>query len=441
MSNLELEKLKLIEEFKNEKYQYSQSVEGNFSCLEPGEFSWWKYKYYIRQIENAEQGKHIEEYFNNQDLEFRVDKDFKATSDFILTAGGDLLTGDQITPYTTKHLWDDIEAFYFYADTVYANLETPIALSKPVGNAPRSVNEAPKLNGTPEMFQRYTNSGKGINFFSTANNHCLNQGESGLIETLDFLDKQGYKQVGTARTLDEQDDIPIISKNGINIGHVAYTFSLNGDKTPEGKDYLVNHIRLNKPDEDISLIKKHVQIARDRNADIVIAYLHWSLEFESYPIENVIKMGHRILEECGVDVIIGNHPHVIQPIEKYDYIDIISKKKKTGLIAYSLGNLVADFNTKNSLLSCLLKFKFLKGTQNGQEKTIISDLKIKPIYTFKEYHDGKYEQIRLLDFLKLTSELDNGNNKYNLDNENIEEIYRLKKLLFKILPDKYEKLL
>jgi poly-gamma-glutamate synthesis protein (capsule biosynthesis protein) len=152
-------------------------------------------------------------------------------------------------------------------------------------------------------------------------------------------------------------------------------------------------------------------------------------------------MGHRILEECGVDVIIGNHPHVIQPIEKYDYIDIISKKKKTGLIAYSLGNLVADFNTKNSLLSCLLKFKFLKGTQNGQEKTIISDLKIKPIYTFKEYHDGKYEQIRLLDFLKLTSELDDGNNKYNLDNENIEEIYRLKKLLFKILPDKYEKLL
>lgn len=441
MSNLESEKLELIEQFKDEKYQYSQSVEGNFSDLKPGEFSWWKYKYYVKQIENAEQGKHIEEYFNNQDLEFKVDDDFKASSEFILTAGGDLLTGDQISPSTTEHLWDDVENFYFNADTVYANLETPIALSKPVGNAPRSVTDAPKLNGTKEMFERYVHNGKGINFFSTANNHCLNQGESGLIETLNFLDKQGYKQVGTARTPQEQDDIPVISKNAINIGHVAYTFALNSDKEPENKEYMVNHIRLNRPDEDISLIKKHVQIARDKKADIIIAYLHWSIEFESYPIENVIKMGHRILQECGVDVIIGNHPHVIQPIEKYDYIDNISKEKKTGLIAYSLGNLVADFNTKNSLLSYLLKLKFTKGTLNGQKKTIISNLKVKPIYTFKEYEGNKYKQIRLLDFLKLGSELDTGNNNYNFNNEQIEEIYRLRKLFYKVMPDKYETLL
>ena len=380
MSSLEEEKKRLVEKYKDKKYEYSQSVEGNFSCLKEGEFDWWKYKFYIKQIEKAEQGKHIEEHFAKQDLKFNLSKYFYIKKEAVFTAGGDLLAGSQITPETTKNLWDDIKDFYFNSDIVYANLETPIALSKPVGNAPKSVSEAPKLNGTKEMFDVFVQNGKGINFFSTANNHCMNQDEDGLIETLDFLEKEGYRQVGTARTAEEQNDIPVTSINDINIGHVAYTFSLNGDKEPEGKEYMVNHIRLNKKDEDISLMKKHVKVAREKGADIVIAYLHWSLEFESYPIENVIKMAHRIVEECGIDIIIGNHPHVFQPIEKYDYIDK-SSIKRTSIIAYSLGNLVADFDVKNSLISCILKFKFVKGIENGEEKTLISELKLMPIHS------------------------------------------------------------
>lgn len=440
MSSLEDEKKRLIEKYKDKKYEYSQPVEGNFSCLKEGEFDWWKYKFYIKQIEKAEQGKNIEEYFAKQDLKFDLNKDFYIKKEAVFTAGGDLLSGSQITPETTKKLWDDIKDFYFNSDIVYANLETPIAISKPIGNAPKSVSEAPKLNGTKEMFDVFVQNGKGINFFSTANNHCMNQDEDGLIETLDFLDKEGYRQVGTARTPEEQNNIPITSINDINIGHVAYTFSLNGDKEPEGKEYMVNHIRLNKPEEDISLIKKHVKIAREKGADIVIAYLHWSLEFESYPIENVIKMAHRIVEDCGIDIIIGNHPHVFQPIEKYDYIDKNSIKR-TSVIAYSLGNLVADFDVKNSLISCILKFKFVKGIENGQEKTVISELKLMPIYTFKIFENNEFKEIRLLNFLKLIYELDSQINKYKLNEDEIKELYRLKNLFFKLIPEKHEFLL
>ncbi|MDF2671779.1 MAG: CapA family protein [Clostridiales bacterium] len=438
---LELEKLKyrIIGVLKGDKYRYSQPVQGDFNDLQPGEFDWWKYKYYIRQIEQAEKGKHIEEFFAKQNLDFSLPEGFVAKGTFKMTAGGDLLSGDQITTETTKHLWDDIAHFYFEnTDRVYANLETPIAASQPVKNAPRSVNETPQLNGTEGMLDRYLNNGRGINFFSTANNHCFNQGEKGLIETLELLDKKGALQVGTARTSEEQDNIPIIEKNGLRIAYIAYTFTLNGDKVPEGKEYMVNHVHLNNPNEDLTLIKRHVAIAREGKADMVIAFLHWSLEFESYPIENIIKMGHRILEECGVDIIIGNHAHVIQPLEGYNFTDPFSGEKKSGLIAYSLGNLVADFNTDNSLLSILLRIQMTKGTLNGLEKTVISGLEVLPFYTFKECRDGVFKEIRLLDFLNLLEQLQKGVTPYAFTKEQIKELYRLKKLFYKLMPNSIE---
>lgn len=435
---LGLEKLKyrLLGAIKGDLYKYSQPVQGDFNDLQPGEFDWWKYKYYIRQIEYGEKGKHIEEFFAKQNMDFSLPKDFETHGTFTMTAGGDLLTGDQLTVETTKHLWDDIRPFYFEnTDIVYANLETPIAASQPVRNAPRSVNETPKLNGTEGMLNRYLCNGNGINFFSTANNHCLNQGEEGLIETLELLDKKGIPQVGTARTKEEQADIPVIEKNGVRVAYIAYTFTLNGDKAPAGKEYMVNHIRLNNPGEDLSLIKRHVSIAHERKANVIVAFLHWSLEFEAYPIENIIKMGHRVLEECGVDIIIGNHAHVIQPLERYEFTDPISIEKKNGLIAYSLGNLVADFNTANSLLSILLRIQITKGIQNGKEKTVISGLEVRPFYTLKEYRNGVIKNIRLLDFLNLLEQLAGDINYYGLTNRQVRELKRLEKLFFKLMPD------
>ncbi|HEX3017423.1 MAG TPA: CapA family protein [Caproicibacter sp.] len=424
-----------------DRYRYSQPVEGNFNCLAAGEFDWWKFKYYIRQIEKAEKGKEIEHFFRQQELSFLPDG-FQKESEFVLTAGGDLLPGSEITPQTTEHLWDDIQKFYFNADTVYANLETPFAISQQVGNAPKSgIKDAPTLNGTAEMFRRFVNGGKGITFFSTANNHCLDAGESGLIETLNFLDAQGYPHVGTARTKDERDEIPIIEKNGIKIAFVSYTFSLNGKTIPDGKDYLTNYIRLNKPDSDISLIRQHVLTARHKGADIVIACLHWSLEFESYPVSNVIHMGHRVLKETGADVILGNHAHVIQPLEKYHFTDPVSGEEKDGLIAYSLGNLVSDFNTKNCRTSILLKIVFAKGTMNGKKATVIESLKIYPIYTLKKYESGVCKDFRLLDFFKLTAELREGTNRFGFSGKEQKEIYRLERLFYQLLPEKSGNLL
>lgn len=139
-------------------------------------------------------------------------------------------------------------------------------------------------------------------------------------------------------------------------------------------------------------------------------------------------------------VIIGNHAHVIQPLERYEFADPFSKEQKSGLIAYSLGNLVADFNTANSLLSILLRLQFTKGIQNGVEKTIISSLEVRPFYTLKEYKVGEFQNIRLLDFLKLLNQLDTDINYFRLSNKQVKELRRLKKLFFKLMPDRPEKI-
>jgi len=427
--------LYLIGIIKGDKYKYSQEYEDNYKYMTKDEAVWWGYKSTIRQIENAEKGKGIEEYFAKQELSFTPDDSFVVESKLTISAGGDLLSYKVITPENAKHLWEDVMDHYFDADIVYANLETPVVPGKPFSGVPPMCLTAPKMNVSPAIFDLFTDGGKGINFFSTANNHSLDQGEEGLIATLDFLDSKGYKHVGTSRTRQEQDDIPIIEKNGIKVAFISYTYSLNGSELTPGNEYMANYLRLNKPDTDISLIQRHVKIAREKGADIVAALLHWSVEFETYPIENVIKMGHKIMD-CGVDMILGGHAHVAQPMEKYSFYDPYHKRMKDGFIIYALGELTAvNLFSKNSWLANLIKLELSKGTENGATAVKITGLKVLPIYTcYRTFKDGSCDY-RILDFRKTLQELRNGKNPYGLSRKVIRELKRLEQLLYnKVLP-------
>lgn len=294
---------------------------------------------------------------------------------------------------------------------------------------------APELNTTPEMLERFTRGGKGINLFATANNHSVDQGESGLVATLDFLDSKGYTKVGTSRTPEEQMDIPVIEKNGIRIAFLSYTYCLNGHDPIEGKEYMTNVIRLNKLDTDLSLIKKHVEVAHKKNADIIVGILHWSVEFESYPLENVIKMGHRVME-CGVEIILGGHPHVSQPMEKYRYFDTYAKKEKEGFIVYSLGDFVAyNAFTKNSRITTVLKLEVSKGIEGNETTTKITDLKVLPVYICAPEYKDAITDFRLLNFRKIIKQLEKGENPNGFNEKRIKELKRLEVLLYnKILP-------
>ena len=421
--------------FQGNRCNHSWDVEDNFRYMDWREKLWWGYKALVKQVEEAEPGKKIESYFANQNLEFKTGETFQAESDLQITAGGDLSCSEVVYPESTRYLWDDIAGFYFGGDLVYANLEAPLDPSKPAGVVPSVCLTAPGLNMTEEMFERFSNNSKGVNLFSTANNHSLDQGEAGIIATLDFLDAKGYPHVGTARTPEEQGDIPVIEKNGIRIAFLAYTYCLNRYEPIPGKEYMTNMIRLNKPDVDISMIQEHVKIARQKKADLIVALLHWSVEFETYPIENVIQTGHRIMES-GVDIILGGHPHVAQPMEKYCFRDPYDGRNKEGFIIYSLGELVSyNAFSKNSRLALVVGIDLAKGRENRMESVKITGIKVLPVYTWVRHFKNGSHDYRLLDFRKTLKMLAEGMNPYGFSKKEIKELYRLEALLYdKLLP-------
>lgn len=421
------------------EFSASRPLEGNAAFMDRDERYWWGYKFYCSPIEEAEPGSGLEEHFRGQDLGFGRGKGAEAdgaaeSGAMTIAAGGDILVSPQLRPETTGHLWDDVRGFYFDADLVYANLETPVAPSSPPGFLPRSILEPPALNSTPAMFDRIVEGGKGINFFSTANNHCLDQGEAGLRETLDFLDERGYPHVGTARSPEERDRVVMVEKGGVRTAFISWTFALNWKSLPEGKDYLANHLRLNLPGTDLSPIARQVEAARAAGADAVVALLHWSLEFESFPVRHVVETGHRILE-LGVDVIIGNHPHGVQPIERYASTDKATGRRREGLILYALGDLVSwrRKDVPNSRLGNLARIRLSKRAGEGGTQTVISSLEIMPTYLYSRLEDRDCRDFRILDFRRLARELDGGVNRLGLGRAQLREVRRLEGLMEKVL--------
>jgi poly-gamma-glutamate synthesis protein (capsule biosynthesis protein) len=416
-----------------EEFGASRALEGNAAHMGPDEKYWWGYKYYCGPIEEPEPGSGLEEFFRGQNLDFSFGDDFVETSAMTLCAGGDILTHPGLNPETTGALWDEVREFYFGGDLAYANLETPVVPSAPPSYIPKSILEAPGLNNTPEMFDRIVDRGKGVNLFSTANNHCLDQGEAGLRETLEFLDSRGYPHVGTARSPEERDAVVMVEKGGVKVAFISFTFALNWKDLPEGKGYLANYVRLNKPDADISPIAVQVSAAMAAGADAVVAFLHWSLEFESYPVRNVVDMGHRLIE-LGIDVIIGNHPHNVQPIEKYSYTDDATGARREGLIIYALGDLLSIHRTlPNSRLAILARIRISKGRAGGKECARVSSLEILPTYLYVKKRRNVCENYRVLDFRRLAGELHGGKNRFGLRYRQAREIFRLEALMNRVL--------
>jgi poly-gamma-glutamate synthesis protein (capsule biosynthesis protein) len=420
------------------EFEYSVYSEENLAHLTFKDLMWLSYKMMRHPIERGEKGKHLEEYFAAQDLEFSAPEGYSEVSSAVLSAGGDLLSSRDANPENTEHLWDEVQDFLFCADICCANLETPVVPSKAATFLPERISKHFALNNSPEMFEIFHKGGKGVNVFSTANNHSLDMGEEGLLETIDFLNSKGCIHVGTSSSEQEQEGFPIVEKNGIRVAFLSYTYSLNGRKVPKWKDYLVNYIRLNKPGVDLSMIERHVRKARlEKKADFVVACLHWSREFESYPLQSLIETGHRIMD-MGVDVIIGNHAHGIQPLEKYAYTDPFTGRVKNGVIAYALGDLISctekdEESTPDARICNPIRLQISKGNLYGMPTTFIASLKIQPMYFYTKMENGRCVDYRLLNLRNLLQELGAGTNRMALSDAEIAEVQRLGRLAQKIL--------
>ncbi len=185
----------------------------------------------------------------------------------------------------------------------------------------------PQFNSNKEIYRALKDA--GVDVMTTANNHSLDTGFEGLSSTIDLMNSYGIENTGTSNT-GERSQL-IYEVNGIKLGILSYAEILNGFEymlDTEEKAKMVNMLDPDQIEEDIRNIKDQV--------DFLVIYPHWGIEYSSYPEQYQIDLAHDMID-WGADLVIGNHPHVIQGMEEYE-----SQDGRDGIIYYSLGNLISN---------------------------------------------------------------------------------------------------
>ena len=192
-----------------------------------------------------------------------------------------------------QYIEDDVR----WADLAVVNLECPLG-GKPYKGYP--------CYSAPESYaQRLRDVGFGL--FLTANNHCLDRRDKGLIRTCQTLDSLGIPHIGTYRDAHERSQrLPyIVNIKGVKIAFLDYTYGTNG--IPIQGNVVVDFI-------DQELIAQDIARARDRGADAICVNLHWGIEYQLKPVASQRTLADWLVTP-GVDLIIGGHPHVVEPME------------------------------------------------------------------------------------------------------------------------------
>ena len=347
-----------------------------------------------------------------------------------IISGGDLLISQSVLKasvddkgnYDFDDIFCEIKSYIKKADCAIINLETSI------GGEIVDYQGFPRFN-TPDTILDASKKA-GFDVFLTASNHSYDLGYDGMINRLNELEKRNLQYVGSR--LQEDDKLhKVIDVNGFKIGILNYT----KESSISTEDQVVfNTIRGNKPGTFSDIIKvddkgknlvarfnynnlsvfyktmeQDITALKNEGAEIIVAYPHWGSEYYIEASDENRKIAQKMCD-LGVDVIIGGHPHVVQPTEVFE--SSISGKKTICL--YSMGNFVssmnrnqkknnADYVEDGALFSFTVK-------RNIAGKAEISFADVLPIWV--ENKDGKYVVIPL-----------DLNNKVNGWNENHENSY------------------
>jgi poly-gamma-glutamate capsule biosynthesis protein CapA/YwtB (metallophosphatase superfamily) len=254
-------------------------------------------------------------------------------SEITIAAVGDILINGMISlsaklPNEGEDVYDydpifrEIAPVLQQADLTIGNLETPLYGNEPFVKKRNPVTGNPLFN-TPEALAPALKKA-GFDVLTTANNHCLDNGPAGLLRTIEVLDEAGIAHTGTYASAEAARDLLIMERNGIRIGMVSYTKHTNRNPIPRDMPWCVNLL-------DVRRMLKDVKRLREQGADVVIACLHDGVEYSAWPTARQKSMARKLLQS-GADIILGAHPHVLQPI-------VWTRMNKVK--AYSLGNLIS----------------------------------------------------------------------------------------------------
>lgn len=383
------------------------------------------FKYYFKPIRNSEKNQNLRNYFRKMNLQFFIPQGYKETNNLSLNVGGDLMPYEFINQKNAKNLWSEVGEDFFSADIVFANLETPIDVNKPVGLVPEVMLNDMYFNGNEDFFNVINGNGafKGFDVLSIANNHMLDMGEKGLINTLNFLENKKVSFVGSSKNLIDYPEFIIKEINQIKIAFVAFTYSMNKELPINDKLYLTHFERLNNENPEIANTVNACLNARKAGADLVVLSLHTGNAYQVYPSVHTVNAYHKIFQNSGVDIILGGHPHNAQPMEKFEFVDPINQKSKQGFSIYSL----ADFVSTDIFVWCrmpiTLSFQISKGVVAGEIFCGIKELKVRAFYICGNF-DGANSTIVFKDLKKLKlNNFEGLNHKQRIEAEELWRFY------------------
>nr|WP_289037469.1 CapA family protein [uncultured Allobacillus sp.] len=262
--------------------------------------------------------------------------------------------------YNFKPMFEPVKSLIESADITIANQETIL------GGAELGLSTYPSFNSPYEVADalQYV----GVDIVSMANNHTLDRGEQAIMNATSYLNEIGIEYVGSYRNEEDKNIPRILTKKDISVGFLSYTYGTNGIPVPEGKDYLVNYIDQEKIVTDIEELQD--------KTDFIVVSMHFGSQYEPLPNDEQIYLSD-LLTSNGADVIIGHHPHVLQPV---DWIS--SQDNHDRFVMYSLGNFLSNQKGLERNIGVISQIKLTKERINNEMSYYVSDAKMIPTYNY-----------------------------------------------------------
>lgn len=259
-------------------------------------------------------------------------------------------------------VYREVKQYLSAADLTVGNLETVIAGKN------KGYRGYPYFNAPDDFI--YALKHTGFDFLVTANNHALDQGWDGVKRTIEVINEYKIHRTGTFLSQEDRDSLRIFQINSIKIAILAYSENTNGVQIPKGKDFSINLI-------DEELIERDINKAREKDVDIVLVHLHYGPEYNREPSDYQKEIVTKIID-LGADIIIGGHPHVVQPVEFFKTNDT---KLDSGFVAYSLGNFISNQRWRYSDAGVILNIQISKN--QFTDSVYLSNINYIPTWVFK----------------------------------------------------------
>lgn len=284
-----------------------------------------------------------------------------------LSAVGDILIHNTVYQdaygaeggYDFRPMFAPVKELLQKPDLLIANQESLI------GGKELGLSSYPMFNSPAEVGEALRDA--GVDLVTTANNHTMDKGEKGVLAAAGHWDRIGLPYTGAFRSEADRDKLRVLEAGGIRVAFLAYTYGTNGMPVPADKPYLVNRFDPERMEREIKRAKAE--------ADVAVVSMHWGTEYQEKPGKEQREWARR-LADWGADVIVGTHPHVLQPMEWLDRAD-----GSRTLVMYSLGNFLSAQDQLSQLIGGVGQVELVKKTEGGRSEIRLQEPAFFPTYT------------------------------------------------------------